>query len=43
MVADVNAYRGTVADLQSMRTPWDGEPVPAHTTPVKYAQTVPEE
>ena len=43
MVADVNAYRGTVADLQSMRTPWDDEPVPAHTTPVKHAQTVPEE
>ncbi len=43
MMADDDTYRGIVADLQSMRTPWDDEPVPVHTTLVRHAQTVPEE
>ena len=43
MMADDDTCRGTVADLQSMRTPWDDEPVPAHTSLVRHAQTVSEE
>ena len=43
MMADDGTYRGAAADLQGMRTPWDDEPVPVHTTPVRHAQTAPEE
>ena len=43
MMADDDAYRGAAADLQGMRTPWDDEPVPVHTTPVRHAPSVPEE
>ena len=43
MMADDDTCRGTVADPYCMRTPRDGEPVPAHAAPVGHAQTVPEE
>ena len=41
MMADNNAYRGVESDLRGMRTPWDNEPVPDHTTLVRHLQTVP--
>ena len=41
MMADNNTYRGIESDLREMRTPWDGEPVPDHTTLVRHLQGIP--
>ena len=41
MMADNNTYRGIESDLRDMRTPWDSEPVPDHTTLVRHFQTLP--
>ena len=41
MMADNNTYRGIESDLRGMRTPWDNEPVPDHTTLVRHLQTIP--
>ena len=41
MMADNNTYRGIESDLREMRTPWDGEPIPDHTTLVRHLQGIP--
>ena len=41
MMADNNTYRGVVSNLRNMRTPWDDEPIPDHTTLVRHMQTIP--
>ena len=41
MMAGNNTYRGVESDLRGMRTPWDNEPVPDHTTLVRHLQTIP--
>ena len=40
MVADSNTYRGVESDLRGMRTPWDSEPVPDHTTLARHHQAM---
>ena len=40
-MADNRTYRGIESDLRDMRTPWDSEPVPDHTTLVRHLQTLP--
>ena len=40
-MADNNTYRGVESNLRCMRTPWDNEPVPDHTTLVRHLQTIP--
>ena len=41
MMAYNNTFRRIESDLRDMRTPWDGEPVPDHTTMVRHLQTIP--
>ena len=41
MMADNNTYRGIESDLRDMLTPWNNEPAPDHTTPVRHIQTIP--
>ena len=41
MMAGNNTYRGVESDLRGMRTPWDNESVPDHTTLVRHLQTIP--
>ena len=41
MMADNNACRGIESDLRDVRTPWDSEPIPDHTTLVRHFQTLP--
>ena len=41
MMADNQTYRKTESGMGEMRTPWDGEPVPDHTTLVRHMQTIP--
>lgn len=43
MMTHNRTYRMTESDLGEMRTPWDGEPAPDHTTPVRHTQTIPSE
>ena len=43
MMADNRTYRGIESDLRDMRTPWDSEPIPDHTTPVRHLQTLPKD
>ena len=43
MMADNKTCRGIESDLRDMRTPWDSEPVPDHTTLVRHLPTMPEE
>ena len=43
MMADNRTYRGIESDLRDMRTPWDSEPVPDHTTLVRHLQTLPKD
>lgn len=44
MVANNNkTYRGTEPDMRGTRTPWNREPTPDHTTPVRHMQTIPED
>ena len=41
MMSYNNTFRRIESDLRDMRTPWDGEPVPDHTTMVRHLQTIP--
>ena len=41
MMVDNNTYRGIESDLRDMRTPWNNEPIPDHTTLVRHFQTLP--
>ena len=41
MMADNGTYRDMESDLTIMRTRWDGEPVPDHTTLARHMQTIP--
>ena len=43
MIARQETYRGMGSDMRDMRTPWDNEPVPDHTTLVKHLQTIPKD
>ena len=43
MTASNDTYRETESALRTMNTPWDGEPVPDHTTLVRHFQTIPED
>ena len=43
MMADNKTCRGIESDLRDMRTPWDSEPVPDHTTLARHLPTMPEE
>ena len=43
MIAHQETYRGMESDMRDMRTPWDNEPVPDHTTPVRHLQTIPKD
>ena len=41
MMADNRTYRGIESDLRDVRTPWNNEPIPDHTTLVRHFQTLP--
>ena len=41
MIARQETHRGMESDMRDMRTPWDNEPIPDHTTLVRHLQTVP--
>ena len=43
MIARQETYRGMESDMRDMRTPWDNEPVPDHTTLVRHLQTIPKD
>ena len=43
MMADNRTCRGIESDLRDMRTPWDSEPVPDHTTMARHLQTLPKD
>ena len=43
MTASNDTCRETESALHAMNTPWDGEPVPDHTTLVKHLQTIPKD
>ena len=43
MIARQEIYRGMESDMRDMRTPWDNEPVPDHTTLVRHPQTIPKD
>ena len=43
MIARQKTYRGMESDMRDMRTPWDNEPIPDHTTLVRHLQTIPKD
>ena len=43
MIARQKTYRGMKSNMRDMRTPWDSEPVPDHTTLVRHLQTIPKD
>ena len=43
MIARQETCRSMESDMRDMRTPWDNEPVPDHTTPVRHLQTIPKD
>ena len=41
MMANNDTYRDAEADLREMKTPWDNEPVPDHTTICRHMKEIP--